>query len=107
MESETLEYKRELTDGFEKEVVAFLNMQGGQIVIGKADDGTICPLESVDKTALAVADRIKNIQKVFGSMGNEKNTSVYENVKIYASSVTEYEYGMPTIPAGVELITSN
>ena len=60
MESETLEYKRELTDGFEKEVVAFLNMQGGQIVIGKADDGTICPLESVDKTALAVADRIKN-----------------------------------------------
>lgn len=60
MESETLEYKRELTDGFEKEVVAFLNMQGGQIVIGKADDGTICPLESADKTALAVADRIKN-----------------------------------------------
>ena len=49
----------------------------------------------------------KNIQKVFGGMGNEKNTSVYENVKIYANSVTEYEYGMPTIPAGVELITSN
>jgi hypothetical protein len=49
----------------------------------------------------------KNIQKVFGGMGNEKNTSIYENVKIYASSVTEYEYGMPTIPAGVELITSN
>ena len=49
----------------------------------------------------------KNIQKVFGGMGNEKNTSTYENVKIYANSVTEYEYGMPTIPAGVELITSN
>lgn len=60
MESETLEYKRELTDGFEKEVIAFLNTQGGQIIIGKDDNGTICPLENTDKTALTVTDRIKN-----------------------------------------------
>jgi len=49
----------------------------------------------------------RSLQKVFGGMGNEKNTSVYENVKIYASSVTQYEYDMTTAPAGVELITSN
>ena len=49
----------------------------------------------------------RNLQKVFGGMGNEKNTSVYENVKIYASSVMQYEYDMTTAPAGVELITSN
>ena len=34
MENISVEYKRELTDGFEKEVVAFLNTLGGEIFIG-------------------------------------------------------------------------
>lgn len=35
MENAYTEYKRELTDGLEKEVVAFLNTLGGEII---ADD---------------------------------------------------------------------
>lgn len=35
MESETIEYKRELTDGFEKEVLAFLNTQGDKSLLVK------------------------------------------------------------------------
>ncbi len=41
-ENETTEFKRELTDSLEKEVVAFLNSgKGGDIYIGVDDDGTI------------------------------------------------------------------
>lgn len=44
-ESNNLELKRELTDGFEKEVVAFLNTVGGQIIIGVDDSGSITGLD--------------------------------------------------------------
>ena len=60
MENSTIEYKRELTDNLEKEVVAFLNSQGGTIIIGKDDDGNSVNIENPDKIALMVADRIKN-----------------------------------------------
>jgi len=59
-ESNNLELKRELTDGFEKEVVAFLNTIGGQLVIGVDDDGQVIGLDNADKVSLAAADRIKN-----------------------------------------------
>jgi len=41
MENMTVEYKREITDDIEKEVVAFLNSLGGELLIGVNDDGTI------------------------------------------------------------------
>ena len=63
MESITLEYKRELTDGFEKEVVAFLNTLGGSLFIGLDDEGTVIGIQNPDKLSLAIIDRIKtNIQ---------------------------------------------
>lgn len=60
MENISVEYKRELTDGFEKEVVAFLNTLGGEIFIGVDDNGNIIGIENSDKLALTVIDRIKN-----------------------------------------------
>lgn len=59
-ETETVELKRILTDGLEKEVVAFLNTVGGQIIIGVDDNGEVVGLDNADKDSLAVADRIKN-----------------------------------------------
>lgn len=60
MESITVEYKRELSDDFEKEVVAFLNSLGGELFIGVNDDGTINGVENPDRLSLAIIDRIKN-----------------------------------------------
>lgn len=60
MENISVEHKRELTDGFEKEVVAFLNTLGGEIFIGVEDNGNIIGVENADKLALIVIDRIKN-----------------------------------------------
>ena len=60
METVNVEYKRELTDGLEREVVAFLNTVGGKIYIGADDNGGIVGISNADKLALSITDRIKN-----------------------------------------------
>lgn len=60
-ESGRIEYKRELTDNLEKEVVAFLNArEGGFIYIGLDDSGQIFGVNECDRVQLAVKDRLKN-----------------------------------------------
>lgn len=59
-ENEKTELKKILNDSLEKEVDAFLNTLGGQIIIGAEDNGNLCGIDEADKTALAIADRIKN-----------------------------------------------
>ncbi len=59
-EDETTEFKRQLTDSLEKEVVAFLNSdKGGDIYIGVEDDGTVTGISNPDKLQLSIIDRIK------------------------------------------------
>lgn len=60
-ESNRVEFKSELNDKLEKEVVAFLNNQeGGILYIGLDDDGRPTGLADLDSTQLKIADRIKN-----------------------------------------------
>ncbi|HBG20435.1 MAG TPA: transcriptional regulator [Desulfobulbaceae bacterium] len=60
-ENNRIEYKRELTDNLEKEVVAFLNYKdGGVIYIGLGNDGKVYGVADCDKVQLAVKDRLKN-----------------------------------------------
>ena len=60
-ESSRIEYKRELTDDLEKEVVAFLNArEGGVIYIGLDDSGQVFGVNECDRVQLAVKDRLKN-----------------------------------------------
>jgi len=63
-ESQHLEYKRELTDALEREVVAFINSrEGGRILIGIDDSGKILGLADPDGDQLKIKDRLKqNIQ---------------------------------------------
>ncbi len=61
MESNRIEYKRELTDTLEKEVVAFLNYHdGGVIYLGIGNDGAAHGVTDCDAVQLAVKDRLKN-----------------------------------------------
>ena len=60
-ESNRIEYKASLTDGLEREVVAFLNYhEGGEIHIGIDDDGNVVGVTDVDDIQLKMVDRIKN-----------------------------------------------
>ena len=66
MEWSTIEYKRGLTkdvDGLEREVVSFLNTNGGELFIGMNDDGTIYGVEDVDSVQTKIVQRLdSNIQ---------------------------------------------
>ena len=60
-ENNRIEYKAQLTDTFEKEVVAFLNYLGGGVIyIGIKDNGNIIGVEDSDSLQLKIKDRIKN-----------------------------------------------
>ena len=54
-ESQHLEYKRELTDALEREVVGFLNSrEGGRILLGVDDEGKILGLVDPDGDQLKI-----------------------------------------------------
>ena len=60
-ESNRIEYKQELTDGLEKEVVAFLNYrEGGVIYLGIDKNGIVVGLKDSDSVQLKIKDRLKN-----------------------------------------------
>ena len=60
-ESNRIEYKQELTDDLEREVIAFLNYhEGGEIYIGIDNNGNVVNTPDIDGTQLKIVDRIKN-----------------------------------------------
>jgi predicted HTH transcriptional regulator len=60
-ETNRIEFKRELGDGFEKAVVSFLNYAGGgEILIGVDDGGNAVGIDNVDALQLQIVDRIRN-----------------------------------------------
>ena len=58
-ESQTVEFKREVTDRFCREVVAFANTEGGRIYIGVDDDGTVVGLENPDGVMCRIAGMLE------------------------------------------------
>ena len=59
-ENNSVEYKRELADSFERSVVAFLNSTGGHIYVGINDDGSAYGVKETDKVQRQIVDRILN-----------------------------------------------
>ncbi|SRX53891.1 RNA-binding domain-containing protein [Aequorivita sp. CIP111184] len=60
-ETNRIEYKRELSEGLEKEVIAFLNYrEGGILFIGIDKNGNTYGLADADRDQLKIKDRLKN-----------------------------------------------
>ncbi|MBQ9908407.1 MAG: putative DNA binding domain-containing protein [Treponema sp.] len=55
-----IEYKREYVDNFKYSVIAFANGEGGQILFGMNDDGSVCGLSNVDETMLKVTNAVRD-----------------------------------------------
>ena len=100
-----IEFKAELNDKLEKEVVAFLNSnEGGVIYIGVDDFGHPVYLENIDILQTKITDRIKNniLPATLGLF--EVTTEVVEDktvIKVLISSGLEKpyyikKYGMST-----------
>ncbi|GHT13981.1 transcriptional regulator [Bacteroidia bacterium] len=60
MENSRIEYKQMLTDNIEKEVVAFVNTDGGEIHIGVKNNGEILGIQNPDEVQLKLKDRLIN-----------------------------------------------
>ena len=60
VESETLELKEKYTDVIVKEIVSFLNGNGGIILIGVKDNGTVVGVDKVDEVLRKISDIITN-----------------------------------------------
>ena len=55
-ETEKTELKQKLTDALPKEIVAFLNTEGGTIFVGVDDSGKVCGVNNVDDSLKKIAD---------------------------------------------------
>jgi predicted HTH transcriptional regulator len=58
IESDNLELKAKYTDTICKEIVAFLNANGGQIIVGVNDAGDIIGVQKIDETLKKISDVI-------------------------------------------------
>ena len=62
-ESETVELKSIVVDDIKKEIIAFVNCEGGKLFIGVQDDGTIIGVEDPDGTALQISNMVRDAIK--------------------------------------------
>ena len=58
MESESIELKEKYSDTIAKEIVSFLNSDGGTIVVGVKDNGMVIGVEKLDETLRKISDII-------------------------------------------------
>jgi len=63
VESQTLEFKKKNCEGVRKTVVAFANTDGGKLMIGVDDDGTIIGLENAHDDMLDIANGLRDAIK--------------------------------------------
>jgi len=72
IESQTLEFKREYSEGIRKTVIAFANTDGGRLLVGIDDDGKAVglhnPYDDMLKIANVLRDNIRPDVMVFVSM---------------------------------------
>lgn len=60
IESGILEFKRSYTDEIKKEIVAFANTEGGELIIGVDDDGTVIGVDQPDLVSAQVANMLRD-----------------------------------------------
>ena len=59
-ETEKTELKQKYAESIPKEIVAFLNTDGGTLYIGVNDDGSVRGVEELDETLKKIADILEN-----------------------------------------------
>ena len=96
IEDKRNEFKMKLTDDLEKEVIAFLNTEGGNLFIGIDDKGNITNnIKNIDLLQRTIKDRIKdNIRPstlgLFDVVVNEKNNKKYIQIIIARGNERPY-----------------
>ena len=63
VESQILEFKREYSDGIRKTVIAFANTDGGKLILGIDDDGTVVGLDNPHDNMLQISNSLRDTIK--------------------------------------------
>lgn len=62
-ENESIELKAIVQESIKKEIIAFVNCDGGTVYIGVADDGTVLGVENADECALQISNMLRDAVK--------------------------------------------
>lgn len=62
-ETEIVELKSILMDDIKKEIIAFVNCDGGTVYVGVADDGKVLGVENADECALQISNMVRDAVK--------------------------------------------
>lgn len=95
-ETNRIEYKQELTEGLEKEVVAFLNYhEGGVIYIGIDKHGNVIGVSDADGDQLKIKDRLKtnilpSCMGLFDVMSEQQNGKTILKITVASGSEKPY-----------------
>ncbi len=60
IETSRLEWKRTFTEDIKKELVAFANTDGGELIIGLADDGSVVGVENPDQVSAQITNMLRD-----------------------------------------------
>lgn len=91
-ETSTVEYKAVMTDKILKEVVAFINTDGGTVYVGVDDTGTIIGVEDVDEQYTKLTNMIRD--------------GISPDATLFISSTVETESGLNYIKLEVSVGSS-
>lgn len=91
LEDKRNEFKMKLNDTLEKEVIAFLNTDGGNIFIGVDDEGNINELNNIDLLQRTIKDNIMpSTQGLYDVVVREKNEKKYIQVVVAKGNQRPY-----------------
>lgn len=62
-ETEIVELKSIVMDDIKKEIIAFVNCDGGTVYVGGADDGKVLGVENADECALQISNMVRDAVK--------------------------------------------
>lgn len=62
-ETEIVELKSIVMDDIKKEIIAFVNCDGGTVYVGVADDGKVLGVENADECALQISNMVRDAVK--------------------------------------------
>lgn len=87
IENKTTEFKREYVDDIKKTIIAFANCDGGTLMIGVEDDGTVCGISDIDGTMQRITNAIRDAVRPDVTMFTECRESILEGRTVLCVNV--------------------
>lgn len=87
MESQIVEYKESWRDEYLKWICGFANAEGGKILIGVNDDGTVCGVSDAKRLIEDIPNKVKNALAIVPHVNllEKRRTGVHRDIRFSIS----------------------